>query len=268
MTPAWTTDAATDDPARAVRLTLFWGLEGVCLRTIAGGRVPTVTEGPLRRRLNEADLPVVALDPGLFEGRVASRASWLNEIDQLDEVAAFGARFGCQLIRVGALSDPDGFDAEAVTLALRQVGERAERLGLALAVRNEAGTAIATGAALAGLLAAVDHPAVGADWRPADALMSGEAPGEGLAALGAANVPVWCVGVRDGWQEADGWGEAEVGAGTLGWDAHLGALVEAGVDAPLVIDVLPMPPRSSGLASATALVRALRLARRSAAARG
>ena len=81
-------------------------------------------------------------------------------------------------------------------------------------------------------------------------------------------MPVRCVGVRDGWQEADGWGEAEVGAGTLGWDAHLGALVEAGVEAPLVIDVLPVPPRSSGLASATALVRALRQARRSAAARG
>ena len=84
MTTAWTTDVSTQDAARAVRQTLLWGLDGVALRTVGGARVPDVTEGPLRRRLQDAELPVVALDPGLFEGD-ASRAAWLNDVAVLEE---------------------------------------------------------------------------------------------------------------------------------------------------------------------------------------
>ncbi|WP_420454524.1 TIM barrel protein [Rubrivirga sp.] len=259
MTTAWTTDAATGDPARAVRLTLFWGLDGVALRTVGGGRVPDVTEGPLRRRLDQAELAVVALDPGLFEGDAGSRATWLNEIDRLDEVAAFGERFGCGLARVGALAaEPSDASADA----LRQAGDRAAALGLALAVRNDAGTAVATGAALAALLGAVGHPAVGADWRPADALAAGEAPADGLEALVSAGVPVRCVGVRDGAVVDGGWADASFGEGDVGWDAHLAALVRAGADGPLVIDALPEPARTSGLGAATALIRSARRALR------
>ncbi len=263
MTTAWTTDVATGDPARAVRLTLFWGLDGVALRTVGGGRVPDVTEGPLRRRLDEAELAVVALDPGLFEGAAASRAVWLNEVDRLDEVAAFGDRFGCARVRVGALA-AEPSDGSAAADALRQAGDRAARLGLTLAVRNDAATEVATGAALAARLAAVGHPAVGADWRPADALASGEAPADGLAALVAAVVPIVCVGVRDGDVAGGGWVGASVGEGSVGWDAHLDALAAAGADAPLVIDALPEPARTSGLGAATALIRSARRALRDA----
>lgn len=264
MTPAWTTDAATDDPTRAVRLTLLWGLEGVALRLVDGGRVPTVTEGPLRRRLEEAELDVVALDPGLFEGAATARASWLDDLDRLAEVAAFGERFGCALVRVGALAAPDGFDPALAADALRQAGERAASLGLRLAVRNEAGTAVATGADLAALLAAVAHPAVGADWRPADAVLAGEDPASGLSALTGAGVPVVCVGVRDGRAVGDEWEDEVVGEGGVGWDAHLAALARAGVEGPLVIDALPEPARTTGLAASTALIRSARRALREA----
>ncbi len=265
MTTAWTPDVATGDPARAVRLTLFWGLDAVSLRMVGGGRVPDVTEGPLRRRLDESDLPVAALDPGLFEGDAAAKAVWLNEVSRLDEVAAFGDRFGCRLVRVGALASGGAFDRAASAPALRQAGTEAARLGLVLAVRNEAGTAVATGADLAGLLAAVAHPAVGADWRPADAVLAGEAPADGLAALVAAGIAVRCVGVRDGDAVDGAWHDAVVGEGALGWDAHLDALAQAGVDGPLVLDALPEPVRTSGLSSATALIRSARRARRASA---
>ena len=145
--------------------------------------------------------------------------------------------------------------------ALRQAGERVARDGLRLAVRNDAATAVATGAALAALLAATDHPAVGADWRPADALLAGEAPGEGLAALGRAPL---CVGVRDGVPDvaADGgWARAVVGEGAVGWGGHLAALARTRFGGPLVIDEVPHPVRSAGLASATALIQAARRAR-------
>lgn len=254
MTTAWTTDVATSDASRAVRLSLLWGVDGVVLRTIGGARVPEISEGPLRRRLDEADLPVLAVDPGLFEGPASARAGWLDDVDALDPVAAFCTRFECPLVRIGALAA----EAELAADALRQAGERAARHGLRLAVRNEAGTAVATGQALADLLRAAGHPALGADWRPADALESGETPAAGLAALvEAGEVPV-CVGVRD---LADGQ-QAIVGEGTVGWSGHLASLAEAGFDGLLVIDDLPHPARTTGLASTTALIRSARSATR------
>ena len=263
MTTAWTTDVATLDAARAVRLTLLWGLDGVALRLVGGERVPTINEAPLRARLQDAELPVVAVDPGLFEGDAARRALWLNDLDALDEVAAFCDRVGCRLVRVGALggTSADAGDPDAGGLAadaLRQAGERAARHGLRLAVRNQAGTGVATGAALAQRLSAAGHPALAADWRPADALGAGEAPADGLAALVEAGHAPACVGVRD----AAGGQTVEVGAGAVGWAEHFAALARAGADGPLVIDGLPEPARRTGLASATALIRMARRAPR------
>ena len=259
MTTAWTTDTATPDVSRAVRLTLLWGLDGVALRTVGGGRVPNVTEAPLRRRLAEAELPVVAVDPGLFEGEAAARAGWLDDLAALDEVAAFCARLGCDVVRVGALAAGESVDHEAAADALRQAGERAAEHGLRLAVCNDAATGVATGAALAALLDAVGHPAVGADWRPADAMLAGEAPADGLAGLGRAPL---CVGVREGYSDGDGWTRAVVGEGSVGWGAHLVALAQAEFVGPLMIDEIPHSARTAGLASATALIQAARRAER------
>jgi len=266
MTLALLTDAVTGDAARAVRLTLLWGLEGVALRTVGGGRVPNVVEGPLRRRLEDAELPVVALDPGLFEGAASARAAWLNDLDALTDLAPFARRVGCDLVRVGALASPDGWDAEVASTALRRAGDQAQSLGLRLAVRNEAGSAIATGAALANLLESVAHEAVGADWRPSDALHAGEDPHDGLAALLRGRVP-FCIGVRDGRVEADGWTETVVGEGDVTWDRQVRALTDAEYEGAFILDAAPPPARTTGLASATALIQALRTARRAAASR-
>ena len=246
MTTAWTTDLATQDAARAVRLSLLWGLDGVALRMVGGGRVPNVAEGPLRRRLEDAELPVVALDPGLFEADASSRAGWLNDIAALEDVAPFARRAGCDLVRVGGFSDGDLLDR---AVALGAAGVRADALGLRLAVRNEVGTGVATGADLASLLAQIADPAVVADWRPADALEGGESPADGLEALVSAGFVPAAVGVRDL-------------EGAVGWPDHLAALAAAGFGGPLVLDALPAPPRSAGLAASTALVQVARSAAR------
>lgn len=270
VTPAWTSDIVTPNLERAVHYTLLWGLEGIALRTVGGPgeRVPDVNEAAVRRRLGEAELPVVAVDPGLFEGSWAARAGWLNDVAVLDDVAAFAVRVGCPLVRVGALGGEGGaYDGEAAADALRRAGDVAAEHGVRLAVRNELGTGLETGAALARLLSLADHPALGADWRPADVLASGERPADGLRALLDAGVPVACVGVRDGHaggaQAAGaGWVETAPGDGVVGWDHQLAALGAAGYDGPLVLDGLPAPPAKHGLASATALVRLSRAAAR------
>ena len=255
MTPAWTTDVVTPNLERAVHYTLLWGLEGVALRTVggAGDRVPFVNEAAVRRRLADAELPVVAVDPGVLEGSWAARAGWLNDLTVLDEAAAFAVRVGCGLVRVGALGGEGGaYDEEVAAGALRRAGDVAGARGVRLAVRNAVGTGLATGAALAAVLGAAGHPALGADWRPADALVAGEDPADGLGALVGAGVPVVCVGVRD--PDPAG-GEAAPGEGAVGWAGQLAALAAAGFDGPLVLDGMPAPPAKTGLGASTALVR-------------
>lgn len=261
MTTAWTTDIVTGDLGRAVRYTLLWGLEGVALRTVGGtaDRVPFVNEAALRHRLAEAELPIVAVDPGLFERPTTPRAGWLNDLDALVDTVQFCRRVGCEVIRLGALAGGE-HDPEVAAEALQRAAAVAAPSGVRLAVRNEVGTDVATGKALADLLHAADTDGLGADWRPADALRAGEDPADGLRALLASGVEIACVGVRDGHTEAGTWAEAMVGEGAVGWEAHLGDLAEAGVDRPLVLDALPGPAQSHGLGAATALVKAERRA--------
>jgi len=242
--PVLLTDTVSPDLSRAVRYALLWGLEGVALRTVGDQRVPFGNEAALRRRLEDAEMPVELLDPGLFEGALARRAAWMNDAAALGETLAFARRVGAPLVRVGALG-AESFDAPTAADALRPAADAAASAGVRLAVRNAAGTSVATGADLAALLSALDHPAVGADWSPADALAAGEAPDAGLEALGADRIA--SVSVTD----------ALLGTG----DASAWLRGLAAWDGPVVLEVAARPAGPAGLAASTALVGAIRRAR-------
>lgn len=249
----WTTDTVTPDASRALHYTLLWGLDGVVLRTVGGERVPFINEGPVRRRLEGDDVPVLAVDPGLFEGRSDDAVVWRNEVEAFGETAAFCRRLGAPRVLVGALA-AGAYDEGRSAAALRHLGETAARSGLDLAVRNEAGTGVATGRALGALLDAVAHPAVRADWRPFDALVSGEDPADGLAALR----DVACVTVRD--ESPDGV-PATPGEGRVDWDAQWGAL-PPGWEGDVIVEVHGRPSGPAGLHAASAVISAVRRARR------
>jgi sugar phosphate isomerase/epimerase len=250
--PVLLTDTVSSDLDRALHYTLLWGLEGVAIRSVGGpgDRVPHVNEERLRRRLDEAELPIVSVDPGLFEGASQSRASWMNDLAALPETLAFCRRVGAPRVVVGALAgeEADRWDALAAGRALAQAGDAAASVGLTLLVPNAAGTACATGAQLAAVLEAADHPAVGALWSPADALV-------------AARVPLLAVTVRD--LKADGaWQEAVPGEGEVGWADQLATLVQVGFEGPLVLEVRARPAAPFGLQAGAALQRLVRAARR------
>ena len=261
MRIGWTTDTVTTDASRALHYTLLWGLDGVVLRTVgkAGERVPFVNEAPLRKRLEEDDVPVFAIDPGLFEGDLAARASWMNEVDAFNDVAAFCRRMGVDTVMVGALaSGADGYDESAAADAIRQLGDAAARAALRLAVRNEADTAVSTGKQLASLLARVSHSAVLADWRPFDARRAGEDPEVGLAAFRDVSA-IASVVVQDA--ATDGTPEVP-GQGQIDWDALLFALASAGWDGLVALEMHGRPPGTFGLHTASAMISAIRRAKR------
>lgn len=258
MLPVLLTDSVTPDLARAVSYALLWGLEGVVLRTVGGpgDRVPFVNEARVRSRLAEAELPVAAVDPGLFEAPSSQRAAWMNDLASFADTSAFCRRLGCGLVLAGALAGGEGaYDAEAAAAVLRQAGASAERDGLHLAVRNEAGTACASGEALADLLARVAHPHVGAAWSPADASEAGHDPAAGLVALLTREGAVRYVAVR---------AVEEAGEGPVDWAGQLEALARAGFAGPLALDVRGEPVAKAGLHEATTLVGLARAARRAA----
>jgi sugar phosphate isomerase/epimerase len=246
--PVWLPDTVTPDLGRAVHYTLLWGLEGVVLRRLGGGQVPDVNEAGLWR-VAEAELAVVAVEPGLFESPVSARAAWMNDLARLHETLAFCGRVECRQVIVGAL--PEG-PPEAASEALRQAAERAAARGVTLAVRNE-GAGRETGAELSAVLNAAGSPTLTACWDPATALAAGEAPTEGLGRLaGRLGVVI----VRD---EARGH-RKPLGEGAVGWVGLLTALAGIGFDGPLCLDLTGVRPKE-GLREASALIALLRQAR-------
>lgn len=257
MTLAWLTDTVTSDLDRALHYTLLWGLEGVELRTVGGpdDRVPFVNEARLKRRLAEEDLHVVAIVPGLFEGNVADRAVWLNELVQLEETMAFCRRMGCPVVVASSFTS-GGIGAVE---ALREAGATAQRWGTVIAVLNETGMNCETGESLAILLEAVDHPAVCAAWNPAATVQAGEAARNGLEALRGRVAHVRCA---DGVETEDGWRPSTLGEGIVGWPAHLHTLQAQGYKGALSLDINLAPRPSHGLRMATFLVELRRVASR------
>jgi sugar phosphate isomerase/epimerase len=261
MLPCWLTDTVTSDLDRALHYTLLWGLEGVELRTIgtAEDRVPFVNEGKLKRRLAANELPAVAVVPGMFEGPVAERTAWLNELAAFDETLQFCRRLGCPCVVVSAFAAGSGGEQEQVVEALVRAGRAAAARGITVAVLNEYGMGYATGAALAGLLEAVNHPAVRAAWSPASALRGGEDPAAGLEALRRHVALVRCF---DGESRAEAWTHRLPGEGSVDWPHQLAALVAAGFEGPISLEVHGEPRPKHGLWAATALIEMIRAARR------
>ncbi len=268
MIPALLTDTVTLNLDRALYLTLLWGLEGVELRTIGGAsdRVPFVNEEKLRRRLLENELPAVAVVPGMFEGPVRDRRPWMNEVAAFDEVLSFCQRIACPCVVVSAFAaEEETTPLEEAARALQMAGEKAADYGVRVAVLNEPGSAFPTGRALATLLEAVDHPAVGAAWNPGTALQAGENPTEGLRALAGRVLLVRCSDWRID-PDRGAWEPAPFGEGAVGWPAQLQLLREMDFAGPLSLEVHAEPRMKRGLHDATRLLQLLRQIRKPSSA--
>ena len=245
MLPGLLTDTVSPDVRHAVDSALLWGLETVALRTVGRERVPNTNEARLLRILIEAEMPVAWVDPGLFEGDAGNRVAALGDVEALRDLAPFCRRIDCSMVAVGALAASPREESEVAGL-FRQLGTLAESLGLTVAVRN--GDTAPSAEELAALVRDVDHPAVGALWSVEASREAGDDLGESALALTEAGL----MGV-----EADeGFLEASPEASALE------ALAHKGFEGPVILTFSGVP--EDGLALSTELIRAIRLARRSA----
>ncbi len=263
MLPVLITDSVTPNLSRAIHYALLWGMEGVVLRTVgtSGNRVPFVNEPQLRFRLSEAELPIVGVDPGLFEGTVRERAVWLNDQMLLSDVAAFCNRVGCNTIITGAVAGVgEDYDLREAANILARAGAISLEYGISLAVRNDCLSECSSGESLAQLITAADHPAVMAAWSPADALQMGHNPASGLEALIEAG-EISLVTVRDGEAIGSDWTDKTPGDGAVGWMQQLELLANGGFAGPICVDVRGEAPAKLGLSHASAVLQQIRLAR-------
>jgi sugar phosphate isomerase/epimerase len=263
MLPCLLTDSVTLDLDRAVHYTLLWGLEGVDLRTVGGpsSRVPFVNEARLGRRLMEADLPLAAVDPGMFEGDVADRSDWLNELASFDETLSFCRRLGCTRILVSAFRE--GGDPDSVAGVLRRAGHRAREAGIQICVMNQTGTVARNGEDLARIVDAAGGSSVVAAWDPAEAAAAGEDPKAGVEALkGRIGLVRCCNGVETG----NGWEARSIDTGSIDWLDQIRRLARARFSGPISLVVVGEQRARRGLHEATALIGWIRAAQREAGA--
>jgi sugar phosphate isomerase/epimerase len=262
MIPSLLTDTITTNLDRALHYVLLWGLEGVELRSVgrATDRIPFVNESKLRRRLQELELPAVAVVPGLFEGDVADRPAWMNELAALEETLQFCRRMDCPRVVVSSFSrsDPDVPGAfESAAGALRQAGRRGNSYGVEICVLNESRMLASTGGRLSSMIELAED--VSAAWSPAEAVVSGENPLEGLGRLSGKIALVRC---RNGEVLGNGWEPRTIDKGEIDWLEQIRQLESMRFDGPISLELSAEPRARQGLQDATKMIEYIRHARR------
>ena len=123
MIPVWYPESVTTDLDRAITYALLWGVEGLVLRSVGRDQVPYVNQEKVRRRAEENELPIIAVEPGLFEGSPAERSVWLNDVVEIEEAATFCSRLSCGFVILGPLAE-EPHDEQAARDAVFRAGGR------------------------------------------------------------------------------------------------------------------------------------------------
>ncbi len=218
--------------AAAVSLGRDWGYGGVELRLIDGELIdpsmPATTRAEVKRTAAAAGLPIVAVDSSIRltsqdPGRPLQRFLELASDWESPLVRVFGGPLAAEEpARTAQL--------QAAARVLEASGPAAERLGVAVGVETH--DAFSASSTLAGLLAMVESPWIGAVWDSHHPHRMGERPAEVCANIGRRVLLAQVKDARRAPERDDGWqlvllGEGEVpvqemlarldGAGYRGW---------------------------------------------------
>lgn len=199
------TDEISADPETAIELGIEWGVHDFELRGYYAQRAPLLTpyqRDRLRETLLRSQARIVALSPGLFKFpwppqhweafpvaaiEAELHGLWKTAYDRaqthLDELLpasiAYAQELGATTILAFGFhrgSYPASEPPDGVLETLRRAAELTAAAGLTLAIENESNFWADTGAHTAAMLAAINHPALRANWDPGNALEAGDTP--------------------------------------------------------------------------------------------
>lgn len=205
MEIAIVTDEISDDPQTAIELGLEWGVNAFELRGFGDRRVPLFTpfqKSRIEELIDQLKVRIIAISPGLFKcpNPLTPREHFpIGIIDQtlfekwrrprdlvnyhLQELLPLSIEYA-QAIgaeKIVAFSFERG-DLEGKTVpdevltAIHEAAEQCARADLKLVIEVEAGFWCDTGANTAAIMRAIEHPALGVNWDPGNALVAGDIP--------------------------------------------------------------------------------------------
>jgi L-ribulose-5-phosphate 3-epimerase len=199
-----------------------------------GMRVLTITSPLLKCVLPDAP----HVDPRVQQDSFASSHTFDDQPRLTRRAFEIAERTGARIIRVFSYwrtVDPARcFDR--VVSALQDLSRQAGDRGMIIGLENEHACNIATGAETARLLAAVEHPALGVIWDPANAFVAGETSyPDGYAKLPPSSiVEVHVKDCRVSAPYKPVWGP--LGEMTIDWNGQMAALVRDGYRGPLALE--------------------------------
>jgi len=199
------TDEISSDFETAIELGVEWGVHNFELRGAGGNRVPYLSDfqtDKIQHLLESYQAQIVALSPGLFKIPFvpAERGRFPVEyIDQgiyqewkagrelmkfhLDELLPASIEYALKLevpliviFGFDRQGLPPGDPPGEVIDALRKGAELAGKAGIKLAIEVENGFWADTGERSAALIRKVNHPALGVNWDPGNAIEAGDIP--------------------------------------------------------------------------------------------
>ena len=208
-TAAITDEFSTDNLDAALAAMRRVGMTGAELRVLSGRNVMELSDDEIDRvraaveasgmrvlsiasPLLKCVLPDAPAIDGRFQQDVFGSAHTFEDQPRLTRRAfAVAERTGSGIIRVFSYwrtVEPD-LVFDRVAAALRALADEAQARGIVIGLENEHACNVGTGAEAARMLAAVDHPALGLIWDPANASILGETPyPDGYAALPRARI--------------------------------------------------------------------------------
>lgn len=230
MEIGFVTDEISPDVREAVEIGVSWGISKYELRVIGESRIPAVAEKDIQQieeLINKYGIRITALSPGTFKGTLKQEDLIEHEINEvLPATFRLAQRLHTDMVIVFGCkrSKEDREDDEQRVIDLfGRVADSAHENGLVITVENEPGFWCDSGAGTARILAAVDSPALRANWDPGNAVGTNEPPfPDGYRAIQdwIANVHVKDT-VKGALVEC-----VPVGEGVIDWAGQLRALVQ------------------------------------------
>jgi L-ribulose-5-phosphate 3-epimerase len=276
-TAAITDEFATEDLDAALRAMREVGMTGAELRVLFGRNAIDLSDDELdavRTAVERHGMRVLSLASPLlkcvlpdappvdarFQQDVFGSAYTFEDQPRLTRRAfEVAQRTGARIIRVFSYwrtVDPDRV-FERVASSLRDLADQAAARGIVIGLENEHACNVGTGGEASRMLAAVDHPALGLIWDPANASILGETPyPDGYATL--PHNRIIHVHAKD--CVVDGhtatWGP--LGEMRLDWKGQIGALVRDGYKGAISLETHWRGPDGNRLEASTICGRNLR----------
>lgn len=176
------TDEVSRNLEEAFDISSEWGISRFELREGSEARFPGFTDHEVAfvdSQIRTGNR-ITAVSPGILKGHIQNKSSLRREMEStLPRAIELGVRFGCPLLIVfgfeRASDETVGLRSE-VMRAFERVAQEAEEAGMTVAIENEPNFWVDRPRDTAEMLKEIGHPALKANWDPANSHWGGYVP--------------------------------------------------------------------------------------------